>query len=475
MTCALIDNATITAVQRLLGVASSRSRDSVEGDIAALENLVEAILFYDHIASIDNYKHEFRVPRAEQFPFVNFLGLDNRYLRDLDTQARAETESLRPEIRGGEFADEDFRSLLDQLRMHMACTWDLSQSTYYLTMKMIGEPDTPEFEKYSQLSASIFGELADHKQTTGPNPFAKECALVDSQGNPIRDGYEIRGAKSSGGATGGMSTSLRAFVASLSWSAFKTIYYTLAARALKADAFLYPIRQSFQLQWLQKRGIFDVDFSKAVVERFTKESTSEVATIVQSTKPYTVTLSLPFFSAWLVTEAGGIGGVIPAAVELRDDKRFVTAREQLSQLRFELDNGDPTKAVKSTSKLCRDIDESIGAISSEFSIRTKQRIPLRPLIQIYNLIASCTPLPHAPEIDANISLPSFLQNIGARNGFSILYRDIVRDLTDIPRLGDARDLLGAGIRLHKDGAHAHSPKPESPKYRHVHSSWKSPM
>ena len=49
MSYALIDNATITAVQRILGEVETRSEDSIDGDIIALENLIQAILFYDLI------------------------------------------------------------------------------------------------------------------------------------------------------------------------------------------------------------------------------------------------------------------------------------------------------------------------------------------------------------------------------------------------------------------------------------------
>ena len=81
MSYALIDNATLTAVQRILGMAQSRSRDSVDGDIAALENLVEA--------------NPFEVPRsmAERY-MESVLGDTSK----LNPEVVAETrERLRPE------------------------------------------------------------------------------------------------------------------------------------------------------------------------------------------------------------------------------------------------------------------------------------------------------------------------------------------------------------------------------------------
>ncbi|MFO0070017.1 MAG: hypothetical protein ACK529_07620, partial [Alphaproteobacteria bacterium] len=63
MTYALIDNATLTAVQRIMGDAPTRSKDNIDIDIIALENFVQAILFYDQIIVIDDYKEAYRKER----------------------------------------------------------------------------------------------------------------------------------------------------------------------------------------------------------------------------------------------------------------------------------------------------------------------------------------------------------------------------------------------------------------------------
>ena len=62
MTYALIDNSTLTAVQRIQGDVLTKSKDSIDADIVALENFVQAILFYDQIIAIDDYVPKCRVP-----------------------------------------------------------------------------------------------------------------------------------------------------------------------------------------------------------------------------------------------------------------------------------------------------------------------------------------------------------------------------------------------------------------------------
>ena len=92
---------------------------------------------------------------------------------------------------------------------------------------MLGQPDTEEFTKYGQLSASIFCELLDSQETNGPDPYRDNYQLIDSQGTPIQEDYRIPMAKWGDGSTGGLTPGLRSFLAALNWLAFKTIYYHL--------------------------------------------------------------------------------------------------------------------------------------------------------------------------------------------------------------------------------------------------------
>jgi hypothetical protein len=128
MTYALIDNATITAAQRIMGEVSSRSRDSVDVDIIAIENLVQAILFYDEIITIDDYKEVYRKERQDKFPFVKFLDKASLKLPEIEKAAYDEANNIRPQIRGGEFENEEFKQLIHTLKTHMICTWDISSS-----------------------------------------------------------------------------------------------------------------------------------------------------------------------------------------------------------------------------------------------------------------------------------------------------------------------------------------------------------
>ncbi|MFK5968933.1 MAG: hypothetical protein QM487_02275 [Candidatus Marithrix sp.] len=62
----------------------------------------------------------------------------------------------------------------------MICTWDIRSSVYYLTMKMLGQPNTSEFIKYSEINSSIFNELSDAGSTFGR--WSEDVSLYSSDG-----------------------------------------------------------------------------------------------------------------------------------------------------------------------------------------------------------------------------------------------------------------------------------------------------
>ena len=56
MSYVLIDNASFTAAERVLGDIVVKNPDTVNGDLIAFENLIQAILFYDDLICVDNYR-----------------------------------------------------------------------------------------------------------------------------------------------------------------------------------------------------------------------------------------------------------------------------------------------------------------------------------------------------------------------------------------------------------------------------------
>jgi hypothetical protein len=243
MASALLDNATITAVQRIIGQAPSRSRDAIDVDLVAFENYIQARLFYDDLVVIDDYLPQHRAARRAAFPHLSYVDPDEFKLKELSAAADAAADRIHPKIRGGEFSNPEFRALFQLLQTHMVCTWDISSSIYHLNLKVLASGGSDEFQKYGSVASAIFHELSD--ASSSGRRIRDEVELVDRFGRPIDEAYMVPDARWGNGKSGPPSGAIQAFTASLIWVANRAMYYNLAAAHLKADAFLYPIRQAY--------------------------------------------------------------------------------------------------------------------------------------------------------------------------------------------------------------------------------------
>lgn len=454
MTYALIDNASLTAVQRVMGDVVVRNPDTINGDLVALENLVQAILFYDDLVCVDNYKPEYRESRKKEFYFVRFVAPEEVNLNQVEAKAKSEADSIRPEVRGGEFVDNDFSALLKRLQMNMVCTWDMASSNYYLTMKMLGQPNTPEFQKYSEVSASIFSELSDVDSTYGR--WSNVARFVGS------DGQEC---------TKNITSALRTFIASLNWLAYKAIYYSLAASYLKADTFLHPIRHAYQIHWMKKTGAFGHDFTSKLIGALETELSTTVERIIDNGRSQAISMEIPIFSAWFALQGGDVSSVIKSALAVKNNSEFQEIRGLLRDIRTAYDEEGISEANKRIRHLESELKRASDNTLNLYGIKTDQGISTSYIMKAYNLFAAIKGLPQFPELDFKIPLPVFFNT--KSSSFSGVYKNIATELTSVERLGGVRDILGA--RFNIDDERYLPPKTEAPEYRYITSHWKKPM
>ncbi len=467
MTYALIDNATLTAVQRATGAVTVQNTDTINGDLCAVENFLQGILFYDDLLCIDNYKPQHRETRKKQFPYLRFVDPTQFELQTVDEVAQREAALIRPEIRGGEFVDEDFAGLLEQLKMNMVCTWDKSSSVYYLTMRMLGHQATDAYGKYSALSAAIFAELADVGDTCGR--WSQEVKLVGSDGHVFTEqDFARKKPEDFGGAT----KQLEMFIASLNWLAYKSIYYSMAAKHLKADSFIHPIRHAYQLHWLKKSGFFGHDFTARLLANLSSKTQTSIAEIKSHGGAQTVALDLPLFSAWMTQVSGSVPNAIMAAKQIRNEDHFVTIRQTLKEIRVAFDEkgiGDGNRLV---TKLIGDVDKICGDLKRKYGVPSAQGIQGSFLIKAVNTMTGWAGIPGLPDREFALSTPEFMKSQSTK-AFTTVVKDITAELTSMERLGGVRDLMAKSFVIDKEKFG--SPKVQNPRYRHATSEWQKPM
>lgn len=472
MTYALIDNSTLTAVQRIVGNIATKSRDSVDVDIIAFENYIQAILFYDRLIAIDDYIPAHVEGRKKYFSQINFINKNEFNLNDIENIATEKASQLRPKIKGGDFVNDDFKGLIELLQTHIVCTWDISSSVYHLTLKSLSN-DNEDFMKYGNIAAAIFSELGDVAGTG--QKINGNVELVDQYGSPIRQGYKIPGAKwGDGKSTGEASPAIKAFVASLIWLANRSIFYSLTAKYLQADTFLYPIRQAYQQYYISQACNYGFDYAKNIVQHFSTSVSKDLVDIPQGGIVAATSISLPLFSGWLAKQTGDSAKIIEAAYNIRNNTEFVEAREKLREVRRLLDESDISSTNKAIRSIVKDIEKASGNIRVKYGLQTRQGTPVTNLVHVYNTCAALQGFPKLPNYNFKIKLPEFFYDLKRPRGFASIYRNITKDLSAVWSMGEARDILGGNVVTDED-ARVYSPKQEQPQYRNAHSRFKSPM
>lgn len=232
---ALVDNATLTATQRLLGQIRVKNLDNIDGDIAAFESLLQAVLFFDEVCCLDDYKEEFRANRKQQFSFVRFVAPNEFAYETLLQEARHSTEHIMLSVRGHKIVDSEFRKFFELLQSSLVFNWRLRTSVFYLSISLLADQSGVSVEKYGKLQAMLMSQL--YGESDGQNVDAG-MNLQDSSGHAL----ELRFARDKDFEVG---RDIQSFAAALNWLALRTTFYAMSATTLSMDVVLHPIRDAF--------------------------------------------------------------------------------------------------------------------------------------------------------------------------------------------------------------------------------------
>ena len=470
MRYAIIDNSTLTAVQRVLGNIKIKNKHLIDGDILALESYIEAILFYDRIFYLDDYKEQYKHSRKQFFNGLYPLAPSDNTYKLFKNEAKKTTEDIVPCVQGGFINDDDFRSFFDLLKMNVVFTWDMSSSEYFLNTKMLEGVGGLDINKYSKLSSMIFSELADKIYVNEVD--SEKFVLYDSKGNVIKDGYKLID-KRGNPKDPELSSQVRSFFASLNWLAFRTVIYTLIAKEVKAELILHPIRNAFQINLLSKLHIIDSSVYRPVLKAMNGVTVETINRIMSSTSPFILKQDLPLFTAWLAAKTGDPHKFIDAAYELREKKVFVEARRQLINLEDIFSRRDEKRFQKEANMLIREVNNTMNRLCSTYRVENSQVNPITSLISIWNVSTMASGFPTVP-INQDEKVIAAIKDLFPARGFKALYRNLVNDLSMVSKLGRYHDIISSKICL-DDEAIFYDSKTEDIDFLKFKSYWKIPM
>ena len=132
----LIDNATLSGVERITGISKTLNLNNVDNDILCLEKLVTAILFSDKLIGVDDYKDEFRSNRLKNFDFIEFSKIDPPIYKALATDAATFARNMTFSFEGTKPAG-DVVDFFEALRIDPQLRWDIFVSSEYLTLSFL--------------------------------------------------------------------------------------------------------------------------------------------------------------------------------------------------------------------------------------------------------------------------------------------------------------------------------------------------
>lgn len=458
MLSTLVDNSTLTAVQRLIGDVGVSLSFPIEGDLSAYDNYLQSLLIYDEIASIDDYKEEFRSDRHRAFSEIKFLNPSNFAYDDVSRLAQEAAEAISFKISRGRLSQDPMAQFLKSLDLHVAPAWYMQSSEWFLRMRLLADEADVDLPKYGALMSAIRTQLneadcskADHHITFG---------IEDSHGHEID--LDATGNRSVG-------AEIRQFAAGLNWLAQRALFYAEAAERFKSAFTLHPIRHAFLGQYAV--GHLMPELPNNLRAKALDFFGSEVGAVKKGSDELlgigTFRLQLPFFAAWAVGHAGNPKDGYDHVLQIRYSPEAMALRSRFREIEAMGIEGDISRQRVAAAKLHNAIRADVAGLAKKFGT-----VPDNPRVDASVDLLSLTP---------SLSLSGLLKPItgrvpsASRKATTVL-RSISRDVMQIPTMGHLSDQFYRSRRIRKGtGFNPERPRMEPRKYERSSTHFKKPL
>lgn len=459
MTNAVIDNSTLTAVERVIGHIPIDQNYDLSGDLAAFEMYLCTLLFYDQPVRIDDYKPEFSENRSAHFPELGVVAFESDGYETLIQQAKELAAEFYLRVHGGDLQDDLVSDFLRDIDLYVCPSWHMQSSDFYLRIRLLADESGSDVAKYSPLMSAIFDQLSENKRTPRPIDWKKE--LLDSNGRPIprTSGILHQGKHEIG-------RDVNAFAAGLNWLSLRSIFYSLVAEYLKATAITHPIRNDFLGRYMVDKLSSPPPNQRAAVLGYFKAAALDVVDRSNEVLGGTAfKLHSPLVSAWAASVAGGPRKAREHVLSLRDSAEALALRARMREIEALHRAEDTSAARRQAASLFRDFTTSIQSFFRKYGSRSED--PMGSSAEIVSLSGSFKVLPLLDKVKS--MLPARAKSVA-------LLRNITLDLLRSPTLGSVADVLRSDAIFGSDHYESvYRPKFEQPRFRHTHSSWKKPM
>ncbi|MDR6659500.1 hypothetical protein J2W51_002070 [Tardiphaga robiniae] len=429
----LVDNATLSGVERLTGESQTLNLNYIDNDILCFEKLITAILFSDSLIGVDDYKERYRSDRLKRFDYINFLNLDpdtySAISKDAADYARSTIFSF-----DGSKPTGDVVSFFEALRIDPQLRWDVFVSSEYLTMSLLVK-DTRDAQYERAIDSVLRNENANADAVHGGKKFPPNVSVNGhSDISDIKD--LVQAFKSDNPQYAGTSSwsALQRVIFSYGWAAERSYLYNAVAEKHSADAFLAPLRDAFCEGCCRLESRSQVN---SLLEALKSKSQSTLAKIVDASGKAKFAVKLPFFTAYLISICDNPKQCIDHALQLRSSREFRDCRTILHNLGH-LSGQD---RYAETNRILQLLEQSCNSLMKKYGVSTENGSPVSLSLGLSGI-----------SVGTSIKLDKLFAYY-RNKPFSRLFRNIAQDMLNVERLGGLHDKLCSSIRKHKDATY----------------------
>lgn len=433
---ALIDNATLSGVERLLGLSQTINLNNIDNDILCFEKLINAILFSDKLIGVDDYKDKFRSDRLRRFSFIEFEKIENDLYSQINTQAADFVRNLVFSFEGSKPAG-DVVAFFEALRIHPQLRWNVFSSSEYLTLSYLvsDKRDTTHEAAIDSIfrnentdadAASVAGAVSPTVSVDG-NPDISDVKALVRQFASENPNYSGEG-----------NSALDRMVFGYGWAAERTFFYNAIAAANGADTYLAPLRDAFCESCLRLEARSQVDI---LLQRLKDNAQQSVAQIVEANGRASFALKSPFFASYLISKVDTPAQCVDLALSLRNQRDFRECRVILHNM-MHLSQADK---YRETNQIIGQLQHSFQAMLKNYGVATAQGVQVSVSLGF-----------SGPSASAGVKLRELFPYYRNR-WFARVFKNMAQDMLSIERMGALREKLCSAVRRHKDANYPRIP------------------
>lgn len=427
----ILDNATLSGVERLLGTSKVKNLSNISNDILCLEKLLTAILFSDKLIGVDDYKEEYRSARLKRFDFIDFVDLDDVTYKKLSEESAEFARSMTFEFNGAKPAG-DVLKFFEALRIDPQLRWDIFVSSEYLTLSFLLKDQG--IMKYEEGIDSIFrNENADSNLVASSSDFHPRFRVQGrTDVEDIKDLVQSFASDNQNYAGVDGKSSLERMVFGYGWAAERSHFYNAVAEMEGADTYLAPLRDSFCESCLR------IDYPSQVaslVNSLARQTQKTLVSILEPTGQAKFAMRLPFFTAYLISKTNNPKECIEHALELRNRSEFQDCRTIFHNLQH-YSASDKTKELNSAFIY---LEQACDKLLKSYGISTSNGPQVTASLGI-----------SGPSV--SVKLNGLLRPYRNRP-VSRVFRNIAQDMLNVERLGGLYKKVCSTMVEHPEASH----------------------